>query len=53
MKILLDENIPRRLKFDFGDGMEAHTVSEMNCQGKKTENYLACQFLQVLIALSL
>ena len=40
MKILLDENIPRRLKFDFGDDMEVHTVPEMNWQGKKNGELL-------------
>jgi predicted nuclease of predicted toxin-antitoxin system len=40
MKILLDENIPRRLKFDFGDAMEVHTVPEMNWQGKKNGDLL-------------
>jgi len=36
MKILLDENIPRRLKFDFGAGIKVQTVHEMNRQGKNT-----------------
>jgi hypothetical protein len=40
MKILLDENIPRRLKFDFGADMEVHTVPEMNWQGKKNGELL-------------
>jgi len=40
MKILLDENIPRRLKFDFGDAVEVHTVPEMNWQGKKNGELL-------------
>jgi predicted nuclease of predicted toxin-antitoxin system len=35
MKILLDENIPRRLKFDFTIDDEVSTVQEMNWQGKK------------------
>ena len=39
MKILLDENLPRKLKADFGHGFEVKTVSEMNWQGKKTGNY--------------
>ena len=26
MKILLDENLPTKLKYDFGDNFEIHTV---------------------------
>jgi len=40
MKILLDENIPRRLKFDFDFGSEVHTVQEMNWSGKKNGELL-------------
>ena len=40
MKILLDENIPRRLKFDFGVGDDVRTVQEMNWQGKKNGELL-------------
>jgi predicted nuclease of predicted toxin-antitoxin system len=40
MKILLDENIPRRLKFDFDSGGEVHTVQEMNWHGKKNGELL-------------
>lgn len=40
MKILLDENLPRRLKFDFGYGQEVHTVQEMNWQGKNNGELL-------------
>ena len=35
MKMLLDENIPRRLKFDFNIDDEVSTVQEMKWQGKK------------------
>ena len=35
MKILLDENIPRRLKFDFSTDDVVSTVQEMNWQGKR------------------
>jgi predicted nuclease of predicted toxin-antitoxin system len=35
MRILLDENIPRRLKFDFNIDDEVSTVQDMNWQGKK------------------
>ena len=30
MKILLDENIPRRIKFDLDEGIDVHTVQQMN-----------------------
>jgi len=40
MKILLDENIPRRLKFDFGNDIEVSTVQELNWQGKKNGELL-------------
>jgi predicted nuclease of predicted toxin-antitoxin system len=35
MKILLDENIPAKVKFDFGPGYEVHTVRDMGWLGKK------------------
>jgi len=35
MKILLDENIPAKLRFDFGKGYEVFTVGDMNWLGKK------------------
>jgi predicted nuclease of predicted toxin-antitoxin system len=35
MKILLDENIPTKVKFDFGEGYEIFTVRDMNWLGKK------------------
>jgi len=35
MKILLDENLPRKLKTDFGPGFEVKTVRDMNWLGKK------------------
>jgi predicted nuclease of predicted toxin-antitoxin system len=40
MRILLDENIPRRIKFDFNAGTEVHTVQEMNWSGKKNGELL-------------
>jgi predicted nuclease of predicted toxin-antitoxin system len=40
MKILLDENIPAKLKFDFRKGYEVYTVGEMNWQGKKNGELL-------------
>ncbi len=35
MKILLDENIPAKLRFDFGHAHEVRTVGDMNWLGKK------------------
>jgi predicted nuclease of predicted toxin-antitoxin system len=35
MKILLDENIPAKVKFDFGPGYEVYTVRDMGWLGKK------------------
>ena len=35
MKILLDENIPAKVKFDFGTDYEVHTVRDMGWLGKK------------------
>ena len=35
MKILLDENIPAKLKFDFGGSFEIKTVRDMKWQGTK------------------
>jgi len=40
MKILLDENIPRRLKLIFSQDYEIHTVQEMTWQGKKNGELL-------------
>ncbi len=40
MKILLDENLPRRLKADFGPDFEVHTVRDMNWLGKKNGELL-------------
>ena len=40
MKILLDENIPRRLKFDFDIDAEVMTVQELNWTGKKNGELL-------------
>lgn len=40
MKILLDENLPRKLKFDFGENFYVTSVQEMNWQGKKNGELL-------------
>lgn len=46
MKILLDENLPKKLKADFGEAYEVKTVREMNWQGKKNGALLALIELQ-------
>ena|ERR1700677_2199867 len=40
MKILLDENLPGKLKTDFGAGFEVKTVRDMNWLGKKNGELL-------------
>ena len=40
MKILLDENIPAKLRFDFGKNYEVRTVGNMNWLGKKNGELL-------------
>ena len=40
MKILLDENIPNKLKLDFGNDYEVKTVRDMNWLGKKNGELL-------------
>jgi hypothetical protein len=40
MRILLDENIPAKLKFDFGDDHEVKTVGDMDWLGKKNGELL-------------
>lgn len=40
MKILLDENLPRKLKVDFGDDFEVKTVRDMEWLGKKNGELL-------------
>ncbi len=40
MKILLDENLPRKLKADFGTGHEVKTVRDMGWLGKKNGELL-------------
>ncbi|MFA5835112.1 MAG: DUF5615 family PIN-like protein [Bacteroidota bacterium] len=41
MKILLDENLPRKLTIDFGAGFEVHTVRDMGWNGKKNGELLS------------
>jgi len=40
MKILLDENLPTKLKFDLGEGFEVFTVRDMDWLGKKNGELL-------------
>lgn len=40
MKILLDENLPRKLKADFGPEYEVQTVRDMKWLGKKNGELL-------------
>jgi len=40
MKILLDENLPRKLKTDFGPDFKVRTVHDMNWLGKKNGELL-------------
>ncbi len=40
MKILLDENIPTKLRFDFSDAFQIITVKEMGWLGKKNGELL-------------
>lgn len=45
MKILLDENLPTKLKLDFGELHEIHTVQEMGWLGKKNGELLGLAVL--------
>ena len=40
MKILLDENIPTKVKYDFGEDYEVRTVRDMDWLGKKNVSFL-------------
>lgn len=40
MKILLDENMPTKVKYDFGEGYEVMTVRDMGWLGKKNGELL-------------
>ncbi len=39
MKILLDENLPAKVKYDFGEYYEVKTVKDMGWLGKKMVNF--------------
>jgi|ERR1700722_17197970 predicted nuclease of predicted toxin-antitoxin system len=41
MKVLLDENLPRKLKTDFGEDYEVKTVRDMGWLGKKNGELMA------------
>jgi len=34
-EILLDENMPKKIKYDFGEGIEVRTVRDMNWLGQE------------------
>lgn len=40
MKILLDESLPRKLRYDFGEEHEVRTVRDMGWLGKKNGELL-------------
>lgn len=40
MKILLDENLPKKVKYDFGEDYEVRTVRDMGWLGKKNGELL-------------
>lgn len=40
MKILLDENMPAKVKYDFGENFEIHTVKDMGWLGMKNGELL-------------
>jgi predicted nuclease of predicted toxin-antitoxin system len=40
MKILLDENMPAKINYDFGVGHDVHTVKDMMWLGKKNGELL-------------
>ena len=40
MKILLDENMPTKVKYDFGEGHDISTVRDMGWLGKKNGELL-------------
>lgn len=40
MKILLDENMPAKVKYDFGEGHQVMTVRDMGWLGKKNGELL-------------
>ena len=39
MKILFDENLPIKLRVDFGENHEVYTVQYMGWSGKRMENF--------------
>ena len=49
MKILLDENLPKKLKADFGIEHEVKTVRDMGWLGKKNGELLGLIVLMALI----
>jgi len=48
MKILLDENMPAKVKYDFGEGHQVMTVRDMGWLGKKNGELLGLAALDGL-----
>jgi predicted nuclease of predicted toxin-antitoxin system len=53
MKILLDENMPAKVKYDFGEGHEVKTVRDMGWLGKKNGELLGLAALNGFEAITL
>ena len=51
MKLLLDENLPRRLRWMFGEGYEVFTMQNMKWLGKKNGDLLGSMTLRGFDAL--
>ena len=52
MKLLLDENLPKKLKYHFSSNFSVQTVSDLGWQGKQNGELLSSMIqeqLQVLI----
>lgn len=47
MRVLLDENLPRRLKRHFAEGIEAVTVQERGWSGKRNGEFPASKHDQL------
>ena len=46
MKILLDENMPAKVNYDFGFQYEVYTVKEMGWLGKKNGEFIKNSFIK-------
>ncbi len=43
MRILLDENMPSKVEYDFGEGHDVRTVRKCGGWARRTENYWVLQ----------